>query len=152
MRIFLSMDQFELFFHAFEDKIMTYKLWLDTKVRTHLVFMQIYFSVFNTISLMVKRISLPQGREMTDEEFKNVCNKVLLLLGISCDGEINGFMSELDELIVDSVYKLELRRPRKSMMRDNLYNVDMEKCQKRLMGSVCCPVWKAWCLHRPIFI
>ena len=42
-------------------------------------------------------------------------------------------MSELDELIVDSVYKLELRRPRKSMMRDNMYNVDMEKCQKRLM-------------------
>lgn len=132
-RIFLSMDQFEPFFHAFEDKIMTHKLWLDTKVRTHLVFMQIYFSVFNTIPLMVKRISLPQGRELTDEEFKNVCNKVLLLLGISCDGEINGFMSELDELIVDSVYKLELRRPRKSMMRDNLYNVDMEKCQKRLM-------------------
>lgn len=68
------------------------------------------------------------------------------------DGEINGFMSELDELIVDSVYKLELRRPRKSMMRDNLYNVDMEKCQKRLMGSACCPVWKAWYSHRPIFI
>lgn len=82
-RIFLSMDQFELFFHAFEDKIMTHKLWLDTKVGTHLVFMQIYFSVFNTIPLMVKRISLPQGRELTDEEFKNVCNKVLLLLGIS---------------------------------------------------------------------
>ena len=132
-RIFLSMDKFEPFFHAFEDKIMTHKLWLDTKVRTHLVFMQLYFSVFNTIPLMVKRISLPQGRELTDEEFGNVCNKVLLLLGISCDGEINGFMSELDELIVDSVYKLELRRPRKSMMRDNMYNVDMEKCQKRLM-------------------
>lgn len=132
-RIFLSMDKFEPFFHAFEDKIMTHKLWLDTKVRTHLVFMQLYFSVFNTIPLMVKRISLPQGRELTDDEFGNVCNKVLLLLGISCDGEINGFMSELDELIVDSVYKLELRRPRKSMMRDNMYNVDMEKCQKRLM-------------------
>lgn len=132
-RIFLSMDKFEPFFHAFEDKIMTHKLWLDTKVRTHLVFMQLYFSVFNTIPLMVKRISLPPGRELTDDEFGNVCNKVLLLLGISCDGEINGFMSELDELIVDSVYKLELRRPRKSMMRDNMYNVDMEKCQKRLM-------------------
>ena len=39
-RIFLSIDQFEPFFHAFEDKIMPHKLWLDTKVRTHLVFMQ----------------------------------------------------------------------------------------------------------------
>ena len=132
-RIFLSIDQFEPFFHAFEDKILTHKLWLDTKVRTHLVFMQMYFSVFISIPLMVKRIPLPKGKELTDEEFGHVCNQVLRLLGISCDGEINRFMSELDELIVDSVYKLELRRPRKSMMRDDMYNVDMAKCQKRLM-------------------
>lgn len=132
-RIFTSMDRFETFFHSFEDKIMTYKLWLDTKVRTHLVFMQFYFGVVNTIPLMVKRIPLPKGQELTDEEFKRVCNRVLLLLGVSCDGEINEFMSELDELIVDSVYKLELKRPRKSIMRDNMYNVDMEKCHKRVM-------------------
>lgn len=132
-RVFVSFDKFDLFFHAFEDKIMTHKLWLDTKVRTHLVFMQLYFGIFNTIPLMVKRIPLPQGKELTDEEFKTVCNKVLHLLGISCDGEINEFMSELDELIVDSVYKLELKRPRKSMMRGNMYNVDMDKCLKRVM-------------------
>lgn len=132
-RIFISFEKFGLFFHAFEDKIMIHKLWLDTKVRTHLVFMQLYFSVFNTIPLMVKRIRLPEGNELTDEEFELVCNKVLHLLGVSCDGEINGFMSELDELIVDSVYKLELKRPRKSMMRRNMYNVDMKKCLKRVM-------------------
>lgn len=132
-RIFTSFDKFEHFFHTFEDVIMTHKLWLDTKVRTHLVFMQLYFGMFNTIPLMVKRIPLPQGNELEDDEFHTVCDKVLLLLGISCDGEINGFMSELDELIVDSVYKLDLKRPKKSMMRDNMYNVDMKKCMKRVM-------------------
>lgn len=131
--IFTSFDKFEQFYHAFEDEIMTHKLWLDTKVRTHLVLMQLYFGVFNSIPLMVKRIPLPQGKELTDDEFKSVCDKVLFLVGISCDGEVNGFMSELDALIVDSVYKLELKRPRKSMMRDNMYNVDMKKCLKRVM-------------------
>ena len=132
-RIFTSFERYEQFFHAFEDQIMSHKLWLDTKVRTHLVFMQLYFSVFNTIPSMVKRIPLPQEQELTDDEFYRVCNNVLLLLGMSCDAEINSFMSELDELIVDSVYKLELKRPKKSMMRDNMYNVDMKKCWKRIM-------------------
>lgn len=131
-RIFLSQDKFGTFFHQFEDKIMTHKLWLDTKVKTHLIFMQLYFGVFNIIPLMVKRIPLPKGQELTDEEFKAVSDKVLLILGISCDGEINDFMSELNELIVDSVYKLELKRPRKSMLRNNMYNVDMKKCLKRV--------------------
>ena len=41
-------------------------------------------------------------------------------------------MSELDEKIVDSVYKLELTRPKKSLMRGNLLNVDMNRCMKRI--------------------
>lgn len=131
-RIFKSQTAFERFFHDFEDQVTTHKLWLDTKVRTHLVFMQFYFAVFNSIPLMVKRIPLPKGQELSDDEFREVCNRVLLILGVSCDGEINGFMSELDEKIVDSVYKLELSRPKKSMMRRNMYNVDTKKCIKRL--------------------
>ncbi len=130
-RIFKSQSAFEKFFHDFEDQITTHKLWLDTKVRMHLVFMQFYFAALNSIPLMVKRIPLPKGQELSDEEFQEVCNRVLLILGASCDGEINEFMSELGEKIVDSVYKLELSRPKKSMMRRNMYNVDIKKCIKR---------------------
>lgn len=83
------------------------------------------------LPLMIKKIPLPEGQELTDEEFEKVNNILLLLLGASCDAEINSFMSELDEKIVDSVYKLELKRPRKSMMRDNMYNVDMKRLAKR---------------------
>ena len=93
------------------------------------------------VRIFLSIIPLPKGKELTDEEFGHVCNQVLRLLGISCDGEINRFMSELDELIVDSVYKLELRRPRKSMMRDDMYNVDMAKCQKRQYPLW---VWNPW--------
>lgn len=93
--------------------------------------MQIYFSFFNTIPLMIKRIPLPRGKELTDEEFAAVHGALLLMLGHCCDSEINALMSELDEKIVDSVFKLELSRPKKSMMRDNMYNVDMKRCMKR---------------------
>ena len=135
-RIFCTFDGFEAFFHRYEDQILTHRLWLDVKVRTHLTFIQMYFAVFNSIPLMVKRIPLPEGKELTDQEFEKVCNAVLLLLGASCDKEINGFLSELDELIVDSVYRLELKRPRKSMLRDNMYNVDMKSCQKKLDKTI----------------
>lgn len=131
-RIFTSPELFGIFFHEFEDQIMNHKLWLDTKVKEHLVFMQLYFAFFNTIPLMIKRIPLPKGKELTDEEFEKVHQTLLLMLGHCCDAEINKLMSELDEKIVDSVYKLELTRPKNSMMRDNMYNVDMKRCMKRI--------------------
>jgi hypothetical protein len=92
-----------------------------------------YFSTFNSIPLIVKRIPLPKGQELTDEEFMKVCDRILWILGVSCDAEINSFLSELDEYIVDSVYKLELKRPRKSILRNRMYNVDIKKCYKRIM-------------------
>lgn len=131
-KIFISCELFEKFFHEFEDQIMNHKLWLDTKVKEHLVFMQLYFGFFNTIPLLIKRIPLPKGKELSNEEFEKIHQRLLLLLGHCCDDEINMLMSELDEKIVDSVYKLELSRPKKSIMRDNMYNVDMKRCMKRI--------------------
>lgn len=131
-KIFTSSERFEKFFHDFEDQIMDHKLWLDTKVKEHLIFMQLYFGFFNTIPLMMKRVPLPQENELSDEEFMKIHCKLLLLLGHCCDDEINMLMSELDEKIVDSVYKLELSRPKRSIMRDKFLNVDMRRCMRRI--------------------
>ena len=92
-RVFTNPKLFEDFFHKFEEQIMNHKLWLDTKVKEHLVFMQIYFSFFNTIPLMIKRIPLLSGQELTDEEFEHVHKVFLLMLGHCCDNEINALMS-----------------------------------------------------------
>ncbi|WP_407387100.1 hypothetical protein, partial [Holdemanella porci] len=99
-KIFSNPNLFEKFFHNFENQIMNHKLWLDTKVKEHLVVMQLYFSFFNLIPLIIKRIPLPKGKELSDEEFKKVQKRLLMILGHSCDDEINRFMSELDEKIV----------------------------------------------------
>jgi len=42
-RIFTSREKFDKFYHELEDQIMVHKLWLDTKVREHLVLLQLYF-------------------------------------------------------------------------------------------------------------
>ena len=84
------------------------------------------------IPLVIKRTPLPKGKELSDEEFKKVQKKLLMILGHSCHVEINIFMSELDEKIVDSIYKLEFSRPKKSIMRNNMYNINMRRCMKKL--------------------
>ena len=122
--IFKDMAAFEKFFHGFEEEFQKRRLWLDKKVREHLVFMQMYFSFFNVIPLMVKRIPLPKGQELTDKEFANIMDRLLFLMGNVCDAEINALMSELDELIVSSVYKLDLKRPSKSVLRHRMANQD----------------------------
>ncbi len=50
---------------------------------------------------------------------------LLLQVGITLDHEINGLLAELENLIVDSIYKLDLKRPKKSMTRNGMLNSDM---------------------------
>lgn len=130
--VFKNMEAFEKFFRGFEEEFQKRRLWLDKEVREHLVFMQMYFSVFNIIPVMVKRIPLPKGKELTDEEFSELSDELLFLMGVVCDAEINSLLSELDELIVSSVYKLDLKRPSKSVLRNRMVNLDTKKLNKRL--------------------
>lgn len=133
--VFKGFERFKKFFNEYDRLLLENKLWLDTKVKTQLVFMQLYFGFFNTIPLMIKRIPLPEGNKLSDEEFGALTNKVLFLLGLSFDGEINRLLSDLDEKIVNSIYKLDLDRPKKSMVRNNMYNVDLNKLIKKLQNK-----------------
>lgn len=130
--VFKSMEKYGKFFYGFEEEIQKRKLWLDKAVREHLIFMQMYFANFNVIPLMVKKIPLPKGQELTDEQFANISDKLLLLLGAVCDAEINALVSKLEELIVNSVYKLDLRRPKNSILRNMMVNSDTKKIIKRM--------------------
>lgn len=54
-------------------------------------------------------------------------------MGTVCDAEINSLLSELDELIVSSIYKLDMKRPSRSVLRNRMANHDTKKLVKRLM-------------------
>lgn len=131
--VFKKKEAFEKFFHGFEEEFQKRRLWLDKAVREHLLFMQMYFAFFNIIPLMVKKIPLPKGKELTDKEFSEVSDELRFLMGVVCDAEINILLTELDELIVSSVYKLDLKRPSKSVLRNRMVNLDTKKLNKRFM-------------------
>ncbi len=141
--VFKNMAAFENFFHGFEEEFQKRRLWLDKEVREHLVFMQMYFSFFNVIPVMVKKIPLPKGKELSDDEFTMLSEKVLFLMGVVCDAKINSLLSKLDELIVSSVYKLDLKRPSKSVLRNRMVNLDTKKLSKRLTQETIPGVYQA---------
>ncbi len=92
---------------------------------------------------MVKKIPLPKGKELTDDDFSTISEKVLFLMGVVCDAEINSLLSKLDELIVSSVYKLDLKRPSKSVMRNRMANLDTKKLNIRFTEETIPGVYQA---------
>ena len=123
--VFSSVEKFQDFFKGFEEIITSKKLWLDKKVRYHLSLMQGYFSWINALLIGITRVPLPEDKKLTKEELDKLSGVLLLQVGITLDNEINGLLAELETLIVDSVYKLDLKRPKKSMTRNGMLNRDM---------------------------
>lgn len=134
-KVFLTHKNFEEFFTGYEKIFSENRLWLDEKVRKQLVFMQMYFSAINIIPLIVKRIPLPNNQTLSDEQFEIICDRATLLYGISLDSEINYLQAQLDMLIVESIYKLDFDRPKKSVLkRSDLKKQALKIFDKTLLG------------------
>ncbi|OFI05009.1 hypothetical protein CLOACE_19780 [Clostridium acetireducens DSM 10703] len=133
--IFSNSQKFREFFKGFEGIIAKNKLWIDEKVKFHLALMQGYFSWINALLIAITRIPLPEDVELTEEDIDKLSNVILLQVGITLDAEINGLLAYLETLMVESIYKLDLRRPKKSMTRNGMLNIDMIKILKELDGN-----------------
>lgn len=105
---------------------------MGKNVRFHLSLMQAYFSWVNALLVGITRLPLPEGKELSKEDIDKLSGTLLLQVGITIDHEINGLLAELETLIVDSVYTLDLKRPKKSMTRNGMLNSDMLKILKEL--------------------
>lgn len=130
--VFSSVDKFREFFRGFERIITTNKLWMGKKVRFHLALMQGYFSWINALLFAITRVPLPADKKLSEEDIDKLSTTLLLQVAITLDHEISGLLAELETLIVDSIYKLDLKRPRKSMTRNGMLNVDMVKILREL--------------------
>ena len=133
--VFSSVDKFREFFSGFERIITTNKLWMGKKVRFHLTLMQVYFSWINALLVATTRIPLPADKKLSEEDIDKLSTILLLQVAITLDHEISGLLAELETLIVNSIYKLDLKRPRKSMTLNGMLNVDMVKVLKELDGN-----------------
>jgi hypothetical protein len=94
--------------------------------------MQSYFSCIIALLIGITRVPLPEDRALTAEELEKLSGILLLQVGITLDHEVNGLLAELETLIVDSVYKLDLKRPKKSVTRNGMLNSDMLNILKEL--------------------
>jgi hypothetical protein len=94
--------------------------------------MQGYFAQINAYLVTMTRIPLPENKQLSDDEFKELASILLLQIGITLDHEVNGLLAHLETLIVESVYKLHLTRPRRSLTRNGMLNMDMIKIAKTL--------------------
>lgn len=138
-KIFESHDTFQKFFRSFEQQISCNKLWLGKEVRFHLELMQTYFSWVNANLLAIQRIPLPDGIYISDDDLRVLSDKIILLLGISLDNEIKGLIARLEVLMVDSIYRLDLKRSKNSLMRNGFLNRETKRIirilnRKTLLG------------------
>ena len=130
--VFSSVDKFLEFFKGFEEIITRNKLWMGKKVRFHLMLMQSYFSWINALLIGIIRVPLPKDKALTPEELDKLSGILLLQVGITLDHEVNGLLAELETLIVDSVYRLDLKRSKKSVTRNGMLNSDTLRVLKEL--------------------
>lgn len=134
--VFESMDNFREFFHGFENIIATNKLWLNTKVRDHLFFMQGYFANINALIIFTGRVPVPKEMALSVEDVNAIANSTILPIGITLDYEISELIVELETLIVDSVYNLDLERPKNTPVRNTFLNKDVKNIQKKLKKTL----------------
>lgn len=135
---FSTPEKFQSFFNGLELIITNNKLWFDKKVIWHLNLMQGYFAQINALRVLMRRIPAPLGETLMEEDWKKVDSLLLLQLGIVLDNEINALLAELEVRLVNSIYRLDLKRPKKALTRNGFLNTDMllmiRKLERSLLG------------------
>lgn len=135
---FSTPEKFQSFFNGLELIITSNKLWFDKKVIRHLNLMQGYFAQINALRVLMRRIPAPPGETLTEADWKKADGLLLLQLGIVLDNEINALLAELEVRLVDSIYRLDLKRPKKALTRNGFLNTDMllmiRELKKSLLG------------------
>lgn len=82
---------------------------------------------------MFNRILLPVGIVLEPKEMKQLSDKLLLVLGVALDEEFNTLLMELEVLMVNSIYKLDLSRPKNSFLDKYIENKELKKVEKYLL-------------------
>ncbi len=119
-KIFTSPELFDQFLNELTEIFNKNKLWLDEDVLSHLTFMRYYFEYMKIIPKKIRNVPLPKGQELSDEEFKEIYQKIFLLLGYSFEVEIQGLRCQLDEKITNSIKKMRLSRSGKRVVKKSV--------------------------------
>lgn len=131
--IFSSVEKYRAFLKGFEALFAKHKLWLDLKVRHQMLLMQAYFAAVNASLITFNRLPLPAGMALAPEEMDELSKQLLLILGAALDEECNQLLIDLEVLMVNSIYKLDLSRPKKSFLAQRRENREARKVERFLL-------------------
>jgi hypothetical protein len=131
--IFTSIEKYRKFFHGFEELLSKHRLWLDPKTRYQMFLMQAYFASINAMMLNFNRIPLPRGVHLTNAELNELSDELILMIGVVIDAEFNQLIMDLDVLMVRSIYKLNLARPKDSYLSHGFTNQEAKKAEQFLV-------------------
>jgi len=97
--------------------------------------------VVNRLLVLPQEIELPGEQPLQGDAYKRAAGTLLLVQGIVLDAEFKGLVAELETLMVDSIYHLDLRRSGSSLMRDRFNNQESARLvatlsNDTLLGSV----------------
>lgn len=81
-----------------------------------MLLMQSYLTAINASLIVFNRIPLPAGVVLERQEMDDLGDRPLLILGIALDEEFNTLLMDLEVLMVRSIYKLDLTRPKRSFL------------------------------------
>jgi hypothetical protein len=98
-----------------------------------MLLMQGYFSIINASLVAFNHIPLPAGIVLKPKEMDDVSAKLLLILGVALDEEFNTLLMDLEVLMVNSIYKLDLNRPKNSFFSKVKENKEMKEAEKFLV-------------------
>ncbi len=98
--------------------------------------MQGYFASVNALIIQIGRVPVPKEMALNVEDVNSLASSIILPAGITLDYEISELISELETLIVDSVYNLDLKRPKNTPMRNTLLNKDTKNIEKKLKKTL----------------
>src|SRR5690554_4214358 len=130
--IFSSVEKFRVFFHGMEKILEKHKLWLDLKVRHHILRMQFYFAAINAMLVSFNRVPLPDGIELSEDDFTQLGDQLLFMFGAVLDEEFNYLVMDLEVLMVGSIYKLDLSRPKHGLFAKRYASKELKRVQKFL--------------------
>lgn len=102
------------------------------KVRYHILRVQAYFATINAMLISFNRMPLLAGIELSEEEFTLLGDKLLLILGAVFYEEFNVLVMDLEVLMVDSVYKLDLSRPKHGLFSKRYASKEVKWVEKFL--------------------
>lgn len=130
--IFSSIHKFREFFIGLEAALEKHKLWLDLKVRHQVLCMQTYFASINALTISFNRLPLPNKVKLTESDFNQLGDRLLLILGAVLDEEFNHLVMELETLMVASIYKLDLSRPKTGFFAKRYAGKEVKRVKKFL--------------------